>query len=106
MAVSKDDSNEMRFTLLKISENHRKDTITDQFIEIQSSQVSGQKSLDFLENLECLYLLASRGQRDDTQPSFLRRCTINPFKQPRYVALSYTCNTAVAIERSWLCEGA
>ncbi len=61
MAASKDDSNEMRFLLVKISEKRPTDTIAAQLIEIQSSQVSGQKSLDFLESLECLYLLASSG---------------------------------------------
>ncbi|KAL7794229.1 heterokaryon incompatibility domain-containing protein [Trichoderma ceciliae] len=88
-------SDDMRWSLRRISAKHPNEKITTQLVEIQSSRVAQRKSLNFIENLECLDALASREQRGNGEASvadapILKRKTINALQQPRYVALSYT----------------
>ncbi|KAG5757525.1 hypothetical protein H9Q72_014334 [Fusarium xylarioides] len=75
--------------LLDIGARHAYPNITSQLVNIQSANVPQQKSLQFLENLKCLYFKEHDHSKSSTPPT-LRLAKINAFTQKKYVALSYT----------------
>ncbi|KAI8648307.1 HET domain-containing protein [Fusarium sp. Ph1] len=87
-----DDMNE---PLVRIRARCPQDRITTQLVAIQTAQVEQQKSLDFIKKLRCLHYTDSprqfntnRRRARSTRPA-LRLRTINAFKEPGYIALSY-----------------
>ncbi|KAK8029413.1 hypothetical protein PG993_010704, partial [Apiospora rasikravindrae] len=59
-------------------------------VEIQRHQVIEEKSTEFVEDLECLYIPGPRPEHTSGRQQHLERRTTNAFKEHRYVALSYT----------------
>ncbi|KAH8800605.1 heterokaryon incompatibility protein-domain-containing protein [Xylogone sp. PMI_703] len=92
MSSSHENPGDTRHSLLKISSRHSK-TISH-LIDIQSSQMEQEKSLEFIKNLECLYFWKSHKHHqrwsESKKKPLLRRQRINAFNETRYVALSYT----------------
>ncbi|KAH7243971.1 heterokaryon incompatibility protein-domain-containing protein [Fusarium solani] len=86
----------MNDPVVRIRARRPQEKITTQLVAIQTAQVEQQKSLDFIKNLRCLYFTDSPRHRNTNRRrarstrSTLRLRTINAFKEPRYVALSYT----------------
>ncbi|KAF5230747.1 hypothetical protein FANTH_13739 [Fusarium anthophilum] len=83
------DGNDLDKSLLDIGARQEHPSITTQLVKIQSANVPHQKSLQFLENLRCLYFEGQDHSKSFTLPT-LRLATINAFTQRNYVALSYT----------------
>ncbi|KAF4444198.1 hypothetical protein FACUT_779 [Fusarium acutatum] len=81
--------NDLDQPLLDIGARHAHPSITTQLVNIQSANVPQQKSLQFLENLKCLYF-QERDYSESSTPRTLGLATINAFTQRKYVALSYT----------------
>jgi hypothetical protein len=82
-------------SIAAIRERYAPSKVTTQLINISKTKVPQQKSLEFLENLKCLYFEApaqSDGNCEDgsSMQPILKLKTINAFTRPRYVALSYT----------------
>lgn len=78
--------------LAGIRARYSEPNIATQLVHIQAANVPQQKSLDFLERLECLYftdLLRRDESQSSTQP-ILGLVPINAFEEREYVALSYT----------------
>ncbi|KAI2465202.1 heterokaryon incompatibility protein-domain-containing protein [Annulohypoxylon bovei var. microspora] len=86
MASSHEDLEDMDCSLLDISARRPNIKITTQLLEIQSAQILHRKSLEFAENLECLYFCENKF----TENRNLGRCNINAVKNRHYIALSYT----------------
>ncbi|PNP76685.1 hypothetical protein FNYG_10104 [Fusarium nygamai] len=81
--------NDLKEPLLEIKARHAHPSISTQLVRIQSANVPQQKSLEFLENLKCLYF----EDRDHSKRSALPTLSldaIDAFTQRKYVALSYT----------------
>jgi hypothetical protein len=74
--------NDSNFTLGQICRDHGSSLI-DLLLDIQKSQITHQKSLPFIRNLDCL-------KTDPHQHTRLSREPVNAFNNPQYVALSYT----------------
>ncbi|KAF5530776.1 transcriptional regulatory moc3 [Fusarium mexicanum] len=83
------DGNDLDKPLFDIGAQQEHPSITTQLVKIQSANVPHQKSLQFLENLRCLYFEGEDHSKSSTPPT-LRLATINAFTQRNYVALSYT----------------
>ncbi|SCN92199.1 uncharacterized protein FFB20_12348 [Fusarium fujikuroi] len=81
--------NELYEPLLDIRRRYGDPSIVTQLVRIQAANVPQQKSLEFLENLKCLYFTRRDHSRSSKQPA-LSLDTINAFEQRKYVALSYT----------------
>ncbi|PCD24626.1 hypothetical protein AU210_013743 [Fusarium oxysporum f. sp. radicis-cucumerinum] len=78
--------------LAGIRARYSEPNIATQLVHIQAANVPQQKSLDFLERLECLYftdLLRRDESQSSTQP-ISGLVPINAFEERKYVALSYT----------------
>ncbi|RFU80417.1 hypothetical protein TARUN_1806 [Trichoderma arundinaceum] len=81
-------------SLGSISDKYPEDSFITKLVDIQSSRVAPQKSIKFIENLECLDFPLARkrhGSRiiNNLDPLILKRKTIDAFQRRRYVALSY-----------------
>ncbi|KAF5723465.1 hypothetical protein FMUND_1789 [Fusarium mundagurra] len=87
--VCSQDGNDLDKPLLEIRARHARSNITTQLVRIQSANVPQQKSLQFLENLKCLYFKDQDHSESSIKP-VLGLSTFNAFAQRKYVALSYT----------------
>jgi hypothetical protein len=89
------DGNDLDMSLGDISKKYPNQTIATCLTTIQDHQVSQQKSIQFLEELECLYFpKAQRSRHVATrklalEPSRLRRRTVNAHHESEYAAISY-----------------
>ncbi|PHH93382.1 hypothetical protein CDD83_3695 [Cordyceps sp. RAO-2017] len=90
------DGDDVHRSLLSISAQDPTESITAQLVDTQRSRVAQSKSRSFLKELECLCFVEPRkrrrGHEAPSRPPYrlLRRTRLNAFKQPGYVALSYT----------------
>lgn len=68
----------------------RGSTLIRELVEIQRHQVTEEKSTEFVEELECLYVPGRGPEYTSGTQQHLKRRIINAFEEHRYVALSYT----------------
>lgn len=85
-----------KYSLLAIKSGYPSKSLVTRLVDAQRFTIDQEKSISFVENLECLTYDQSRPY--ERRSTDFRRKTINGFRQKRFVALSYTWDPSIPYE--------
>ena len=92
-------------SLVEIQSSLPERSLISRLIAMQSYQMDLEKRIEFVENLECLYIGPRKRSHDDVPvgSTVLRRRTIDGSTQRDFVALSYTWGPSPGFEHATPC---